>query len=196
MKKLDTKTRQKQIVEVSLDIIKQGGIQSLTRKAIAKQIGISEQAIYRHFDSKLDILTSIIHDFNKSLSNSFEKKEKSVSVMQQIKDLTGAHIEFLEKNPAVATVIFAEEIFQNESSLAREVNDALDKRINRITELIKHGQKGGEIKKGYPAEYLAYMFLGSLRLLVTTWRLSSFSFGLQEEGKLVVRNIIKLISKD
>jgi len=196
VKKLDTKTRQKQIVEISLDIIKRGGIQSLTIKAIAKQIGISEQAIYRHFDSKLDILTSIIHYFNKNLSDSFEEEEKSVSVMQQIKDLTGAHMKFLEQNPAVATVIFAEEIFQNESSLVREVHNALDKRINKITELIKRGQKDGEIKKGYPAEYLAYMFLGSIRLLVTTWRLSLFSFSIQEEGKVVVRNLIKLIRKD
>ena len=196
MKKLNTKARQKQIVEVSLDIISRGGIQSLTIKEIAKRVGISEQAIYRHFDSKLDILTSIIHYFNKSLSDSFEEEERAVSVIQQIKDLTGAHMKFMEQNPAVTTVIFAEEIFRNESSLAREVHNALDKRINKITELIKQGQKGGEIKKGYPAENIAYMFLGSLRLLVTTWRLSSFSFDLPEEGKVVVRNLIKLIRKD
>jgi len=196
VKKLDTKTRQKQIIKVSLDIIKRGGIQSLTIKEIAKRVGISEQAIYRHFKNKLDILISIVQYFNKSLSESIEEAVDDTNVLQKIRNLTNAHLEFLEQNPAVATVIFAEEIFQNESLLSKEVQDALNKRITRMMELIQLGQKRKEIENEYPPEYLAYMFLGSLRLLVTTWRLSSFSFDLKEKGKQVVGNLIKLIRKN
>ncbi len=43
--KLDRETRRKPIIEISLEIIKRGGIQKLTIKEISKQIGISEQAI-------------------------------------------------------------------------------------------------------------------------------------------------------
>jgi len=191
--KLDRKTRRKQIIEISLEIIKGGGIQKLTIKEISKQIGISEQAIYRHFDNKLEILISIIQYFNHKLRNSFEPTQGTVKVTDQIRNLTLSHMELLDRHPAMAVVIFGEEIFQNESSLANEVKNALNKRIGHITKLIKQGQAAGEIKKTYAAENLAFMFLGSLRLLATTWRLSSFSFNLAERGKIIINEIIDLI---
>ncbi len=191
--KLDRETRRKQIIEISLEIIKEGGIQKLTIKEISKQIGISEQAIYRHFDNKLEILILIIQYFNEKLRDSFEPKNKDESTLEQIRSMAASHIKLLDSHPAMAVVIFGEEIFQNESRLADEVRNALNKRIDHITKLIKGGQAADEIKSNYSAENLSFMFLGSLRLLATTWRLSSFSFSLAERGKTLIDDLIELI---
>jgi len=48
--------RQIEIINKSIDIIATKGIQGLTIKNLSKEIGISEPAIYRHFESKTDIL--------------------------------------------------------------------------------------------------------------------------------------------
>jgi len=191
--KLDRETRRKQIIEISLEIIRQGGIQKLTIKEISKQLGLSEQAIYRHFDDKLEILVLIIQYFNERLRNSFEPTNKAESTLEQIRRLITSHIELLDSYPAMVVVIFGEEIFQNEARLADEVRNALTKRIDHITKLIKRGQVAGEIKNNYSAESLAFMFLGTMRLLATTWRLSSFSFSLAERGKTLINDLIKLI---
>ena len=55
--------RQKEIIEASLEIIYRQGIQGLTIKNLSKSIGISEPAIYRHYDSKIDILLAILDHF-------------------------------------------------------------------------------------------------------------------------------------
>ena len=60
--------RQKEIIEKSIVIIDEKGIQGLTIKNIAKAIGTSEPAIYRHFDSKLDILCTILNGFKENIS--------------------------------------------------------------------------------------------------------------------------------
>ena len=193
MVKLDTATRRKQIMETSLEIIKQGGIQSLTIKSISKQIGISEQAIYRHFDSKIEILVSLITYFNQKLKNSFEPNSQTNSAISKIKNLTQAHMEYLDSHPAMAVVIFGEEIFQNDSTLAKEVSNALNKRIKAMTKIISKGQNSGEIKNNFSAENIAFMFLGSLRLLATTWRHSSFSFSLSERGNHLLDDLVNLI---
>ena len=49
-------------MESALGLIAEKGIQGLTIKNLSKKIGISEPAIYRHFDSKSSIL-----DMRKSL---------------------------------------------------------------------------------------------------------------------------------
>ena len=48
--------RQKEIINASLEIIAENGIQSLTIKNLSKKIGLVESAIYRHYESKTQIL--------------------------------------------------------------------------------------------------------------------------------------------
>ncbi len=55
--------RQQQIVETAIKLIADKGIQNLTTKNLAEEIGISEPAIYRHFSNKLEILKAVITNF-------------------------------------------------------------------------------------------------------------------------------------
>ncbi|MGD9487902.1 MAG: TetR/AcrR family transcriptional regulator [Calditrichaceae bacterium] len=193
MQKLDTATRQKQIVQVSLEIIKTGGIQNLTIKEISKHIGISEQAIYRHFDNKLAILIAIIQYFNEHFKHVFESSQYFGTPLQQIEKLINDHLLYFDRNPATAAVIFSEEIFQNDSTLVDEVHKLVDRRIRFVTALIKKGQKMGEIKDQFVPENLAYIILGTLRFFVTKWRLTNFSFSLQARGETLSQDLIKFI---
>ena len=191
--KLNTEIRQKQIIESSMEIIRLGGIQTLTIKEISRKIGISEQAIYRHFKNKLAILLAIIEYFNENLQQSFQSKDKSISSLEKIQDLTTAHLEYLQDRPSTAAIIFAEEIFQNESVLAEEVNRSLNKRIEQMTILLRFARDENEVKKSIDPENMAIVFLGSLRLLVNTWRMSDFSFDLVDRGKKVISDLVELI---
>ncbi|MBT3303065.1 MAG: TetR/AcrR family transcriptional regulator, partial [Bacteroidetes bacterium] len=66
--------RQKEIVEVALELITEKGIQGLTIKNLSKKIGISEPAIYRHFDNKIQILISILEFFKDNTEQIFKKE--------------------------------------------------------------------------------------------------------------------------
>ncbi len=193
--KLNTEERQKQIIETSLNIIMNGGIQRLTIKTIASEIGISEQAIYRHFDNKLHILISIIQYFNDGLENVLDHQKDPKPPIEQIMNMTAAHLHYFTENPAVATVIFSEEIFRNEPTLSEAVKEALNDRIENLTKIITKAQLLGEIGNNQSAENLAHILLGSMRLLITRWRLDNFSFDLEEKGRQIVNDLLSLIKK-
>ena len=59
----DFTNRQREIIVTSIDLIAENGIQGLTIKNIARKVGVSEPAIYRHFDSKINILLGILSYF-------------------------------------------------------------------------------------------------------------------------------------
>ncbi len=193
MNKLDTKTRQKQILDASLNLIKEGGIQNLTMKRISQKVGISEQAIYRHYRSKQDILCTIINYFN----DHFESVFKAVSEIPNVEDRMPAfidgHLEYFHANPATAAVIFSEEIFQFDSKLAMKINALVVRRIEVITNFIKLAQQEGRFRKDLIAEDIAYIFLGSLRFLVTTWRLGGFKYDLRAKGNSMKSTLLQLI---
>ena len=193
--KKDTETRQKEIIESSLEILKQGGCHKLTMKEIAKHVGISEQAIYRHFENKVAILAAVIEYFRSRVSEIFKRAKEAGSPIQQIQNFIETLLEYFENHPGLAVVVTSEDIFQNESSLSQEIKKLVDNRISNMTKIIQNGQAAGEITDKYPARDLAFMILGSLRFLVITWRLSSFSFSLQKKGESLKKSYIDLIKK-
>ena len=193
--KKDTETRQKEIIEISLEILKEGGVQKFTMKEIAKRAGISEQAIYRHFENKLAILSAVIGYFRSRVSETFKRAKEAGSPIQQLQKFIETLLEYFENHPGVAVVVTSEDIFQNESSLNREIKKLVANRISNLTKIIQNGQAAGEITDKYPARDLAFMILGALRFLVITWRLSSFSFSLQKKGESIKRSYIDLIKK-
>ena len=59
--------RQGEILDASINIISKKGIQNLTIKNISNEIGFSEPAIYRHFESKIEILLTILSMFENQM---------------------------------------------------------------------------------------------------------------------------------
>lgn len=186
--------RQKEIIDVSIKIIAKKGIQHLTIKNISKSLGISEPAIYRHFESKLEILLAILLDFKIRMKNSIDHIQASgKSSVEQIEVMLFSHFREFVKNPALAAVIFSEEIFQNDKSLAMEVKSSMKLSQDFIASLIQEGQQAHMIRVDIPQEQLSLIILGALRLIVTRWRLSDTAFDLEKEGHNLWMSIKKLI---
>ncbi len=175
--------RQKEIIDKSIEIIAERGIQQLTIKNISRSMNISEPAIYRHFASKMDILLAILANFkecgqlvSKDIMNSRS------SALEKIHSIFENHFKQFIAKPALAAVIFSEEIFQNDKELANQVNLIMQTNQDLLIQIINQGQKRGEIRKDVSGQHLVLIILGALRLLVTRWRLSHFTFDLAKEG--------------
>ncbi|RLB99365.1 MAG: hypothetical protein DRH90_20735, partial [Deltaproteobacteria bacterium] len=92
--KKDTETRQKEIIEISLEILKDGGVQKFTMKEIAKRAGISEQAIYRHFENKLAILAAVIEYFRGRVGETLKRAMEEGSPLQQLQKFIETLLEY------------------------------------------------------------------------------------------------------
>ena len=192
----DFTNRQMEIIDESIKLIAKGGIQELTIKNIANSIGISEPAIYRHFNSKIDILLSILSFFESNAKNLFQKiHSKNISYVKKIESIFLTHCKAFAENPPLATVIFSEEMFINEKVLAEKISSIMKLHKKEIFEIMKKGQKNGEIRNDIPSEQLSFIILGTLRLTVTRWRLSNFSFDIKKEGRKMWNTIKKLITE-
>lgn len=195
MKKL-TK-RQQEIIQIAIDLIASGGIQNLTIKNISERLGVSEPAIYRHFKSKLDILSVILDtfeaDFDKTIAEI--EREEVTSFIKLKKFFIKKSHEFAN-NPNLARVIFSEEIFQNEKVLSAKVVDIMRKNGIYIQSLLKIAQDNSEIRNDTPIEHLSTFIFGTLRLLVTRWRLSEFTFDLPDMAQKHWNSIEKMIIKE
>jgi len=178
--------RQKEILTASVEIISNRGIQGLTIKNLSKEIGISEAAIYRHFDSKTNILLAILKSFEQESINFFKIK----SVMdpkEKIVDFFSKMLSVFQQRPSIVAVIFSEEIFQNDEKLTGLVNSIMKNNQEYIDKIILEGQKNNMFRKDISSEYLTFFISGAMRLLVKDWRnnKSKDNLLLKEEDLLI-----------
>ncbi len=196
MRKVQT-ARQKEITEVALELISEKGIQGLTIKNLSKKIGITEPAIYRHYDSKTDILIAVLDLFKQNTEQLFEKElQNEGKAMDKIEHLFTKHFASFSATPSLVSVIFSEEIFRNESVLIDKIAEVIDKNDKILTTIIVNGQKTGELRTDIEAKYLSVIIMGTLRLFVKKWQFSAFSYNLSVEGKKLIESIKLLIIKE
>lgn len=66
---MDTK---KKIIEVSLALFAQKGFDGVSVREIAKEVGVRESALYKHYKNKEDILDKIIEEMISNIRNGYE----------------------------------------------------------------------------------------------------------------------------
>jgi TetR/AcrR family transcriptional regulator, fatty acid metabolism regulator protein len=186
--------RQRQIINASIDLIAAQSIYALTTKNIAKEIKLTEGAIYRHFSSKNDILLGIIQIFQQTAYKTLKESCTSdLPALEQIETIFTRHVQFFTEKPAVTAVIFSESIFQSDTHLSKEVFKLLEMHEKALHCIIERGQKQQEIRSDIDDKELIRVIIGSIRYTVTKWRLSGYSFDLEAECTLIINGLKKLL---
>ncbi len=189
--------RQQQIIDASIILIDRLGIQGFTIKNLSKEIGISEPAIYRHFDSKVDILSALLDSFKLKISNyhTFQlQQSNAASGEERLQSFFSMIFTFFSENPTFVSVIFAEEIFQNEIRLSQKVLEIQEMNELAINRMMGHIQLSTKMSDT-PNDFLAMMFLGPVRLLVRQWKSKGYVFDLKMKGADLVDTILKSLQE-
>ena len=183
----DMSERQKEIIKASLELIAEKGIQGLTIKNLSKKIGLVESAIYKHYESKTHILTTILDSITgQTTPNDPTKVESVINYLEQ---KLRNRFQTFTVTPALVSVIFAEDLFQNEALLVEKTKVKVQNSISETAAMINLGQQKGEIRNDIDSEQLAIMINGSVRMLVKQWRMSDYSFDLILKGDELIHSM-------
>jgi len=176
--------RQEEIIHTAINLIATKGIQGLTLKNLAKAIGISEPAIYRHYDNKIEILVSIMDYFSSTARLIFQREmQTSASSITKIETIFDNHFTAFSETPALVAVIFSEEIFRNEPLLSQKIREVMESNSMAIRQILTEGQQSGEINGNLDKAHLTVIIMGSLRLLIKQWQMADYSYDLRERGQ-------------
>ncbi len=175
--------RQEQIIDESIKLIDSKGIQGFTIKNLSKEVGISEPGIYRHFENKFDILCAILDTFRINISENQEIfLNNSDDPPDKLKIFASQISEIFTNNPALITVIFSEEIYQNEKQLSYRINEIQIFNENLVATFLIELRQKNRLPDHINIDAFILMFFGSIRLLAKKWKISDYSFNLKVKG--------------
>jgi len=188
--------RQQEIIDSALEIISEKGIENFTIKNLAKARGVSEPALYRHFESKQNILVSIISQYRNSIFDLFDQLiESEMPSHEKIESFYIEIIRGFSDKPALSTIIFSDELFRHNKRLSKEIYLATEMMHGRIEKILKTSKFRKELKTEIPCSGLAWIIMGTMRLVITRWILAGYSYDPVKEGKNMLKSLRKLIYK-
>jgi AcrR family transcriptional regulator len=164
-------------------------------KKIAASIGISEPAIYRHFASKNEILSGIIKLMRMKSQENAQVSKIELSPMQRLELSLRNRTEAFISNPALAAIIFSEEIFISDNHLSQEIRTIMNERQALFVELLTKAQAAGEVRDDVAVEQLATMIIGAFRFTVTKCHLFDCGVNLEKEVDRLIDAIKKMMLK-
>ncbi|HUW05572.1 MAG TPA: TetR/AcrR family transcriptional regulator [Williamwhitmania sp.] len=161
MERQNTDVRQEQIKQAVLDIIYTDGLKNLSTRNLAKRIGLSEGAIFRHFSTKQDIILSIIGDVQSDFIGELRRIATSeIAPAERLEKFICATIRYLVKNKGITMLLFSEASHNNDAELKSSLQQIFNNQKQLVSKIILDGIAAGLWDEGIPVENVAMLYMG------------------------------------
>lgn len=156
-----TEIRQDEIKQAVLDIIFTQGLKALSTKNLAKHIGLSEGAIFRHFATKQDILLSILQDVQTELIAQL----REITVMPlppetRLEKFLCATVHYLTDKKGVTMLLFSEASHNNDSVLKNSLQQIFNSQRNLVSKIMLDGIAMGIWDDQVNVDRVSMIYLG------------------------------------
>jgi AcrR family transcriptional regulator len=103
-------SRRRDIADAALKVIADQGLARFTSKAIAREVGVSDAALFRHFATKEDIVLAAIDRVEEILFADFPPAE--ANPIDRLGLFFRRRIQVIRENPGVARLVGSEQLSQ------------------------------------------------------------------------------------
>ncbi len=159
--KLDTRIRREQIVHAALSVVASDGLARLNVARVARRVGIVPSALYRHFSGKDAILDAVLENVQERLlANVRAARDEHEDTIPQLRSLLDRHLDLIEDHPGLPRLMFSEEVYAGRPKRRGQMFRLMRAYMERIADLVREGQRHGDIRQGLEPGAVALLFLG------------------------------------
>ena len=141
--------RRQQILETLALQLEQSPGETITTAALAKAVGVSEAALYRHFASKAKMFEALIEFIEESvfgLINRILAEEKSA--LMRIEKILRLVLGFAQKNPGLSRLLTADILVGETERLRKRIDKFYERLETQLKQVIREGEATQEFNTG------------------------------------------------
>lgn len=161
---LSSEARREMTVETVVDLAAEQNPADITTDAIAKRMGVTQGALFRHFSSKDAILQAVMEWVSERLLARIDKATSiAASPLEAIEAAFMAHIHFIAEHPGVPRMLFVE-LQRTEQTMAKRMARTLLQVYGaRLGRLFMDGKRGGQLLASLDEKAAATLFIGMVQ---------------------------------
>jgi AcrR family transcriptional regulator len=173
--------RRQEIIESARKLIAARGMEHMTTRELARAVGITEGAIYKHFQSKKEIIFGLIDEIEQTQLERIEKAKKhSDSPVEQLASLLREHLSNVERRRGVSFIVISEVLRSGDRQLRERMQAAVERYLGTIEGILEEGMRLGQVNPTIDPSAAAIALFGLVQGAVTLWHFASGELPLAE----------------
>ncbi|WP_372613001.1 TetR/AcrR family transcriptional regulator [Aquicoccus sp.] len=175
--------RKAQIVGEVLRLADEIGPDRLSTADVARAIGISQPAIFRHFPTKGALWLAVAEGIAERLREAWASAEaEAVAPEARLRALIAAQLTAISETPAVPSILFSRELQVDNPALRDVFRGLLGCFQSRLVAAIGELQAAGSLRRESSAEDVAVLLTSLVQGVAIRWTLGARGFALVDEG--------------
>lgn len=176
--------RKAEIVAATLKLAFEVGPEGITTERIARKVGISQPAVFRHFPCKEDIWSAVIGWIGERLARRWSTElDSNTDPLDQLHAVLRTQLELIQQTPAIPAILFSRELHVRNRTLRAAVKTLMEGFHRLLREILDSGVRAGMIRADLDTVDAAFVIIALIQGLAVRWSLSERHFDLVEEGE-------------
>ncbi|MFZ4579024.1 MAG: DUF2249 domain-containing protein [Myxococcota bacterium] len=168
-----TRERREQIVKVALELLADQSVELLSTRAIALRMGLSQPAIFRHFRTRDDLLQGVVAHAREGLADLAARELAGrAGGLRDLRALVRALFDHVQRHPGLPRILFHDASGAGQPQLRAMLHALVDMQRTLMAELVRAGQREGEIPDTVAPEHAGQLFVALLQGTLLQWRLA------------------------
>ncbi len=165
--------RKEQILQALAMELERNPGERITTAGLARAVGVSEAALYRHFPSKAKMFEALIEFSEESVFGLINKVlAEQDGVFAQVERITAIVLGFSAKNPGITRVLLGDALIGEHERLLKRTDQFFQRIETQLRQVLREGELKGQFHYqgniGYFAEILTSFMEGQLSRYVRT----------------------------
>lgn len=184
--RLSTEARQAEIVDTVLDLSASVSPGDITTVDIARSLGLTQGALFKHFPSKDAIWLAVMGWVESHLLSALDAAALAAPTpLEGLRAVFMKHARFIAKHPGVPRLILNELQKPRDTPIKRRARSMQESYRKLIVRLLAEAQGRGEVAAGLDKEGAATLFIGAVQGLMLQAMLAGSTAKLEAEARRV-----------
>jgi AcrR family transcriptional regulator len=165
MARATRRERRRQLADITLDIIAEKGLRRFTTAELAAGASIAEGTIFRHFDSKKEIVEAAISRMEEVLFEGFPPTDPDP--LARLGRFFRKRLELVARHPSVAALVFSEQLVHaaGENGAAR-IMEMRARSRELVIACLREAHQEGLLKEHADPDHLFFVVQGAMASMV------------------------------
>jgi len=134
--------------------------QRITTAGLARAVGVSEAALYRHFPSKAKMFEGLIVFIEDSVFSLINKiLEEPASPAQHCEKILGMVLGFAEKNPGMTRIMLGDALIGENERLRLRISQFYDRIETQLKQILREGKLSGALSGDIRVQVVVNMLM-------------------------------------
>ena len=165
--------RQEEIIDRTLELVREGGLGSLTTRKIAERVGFTEGALFRHYPSKQALLLGLMDRLEDMLVGPIRviAGDDAVNAAERLERIIRHHTSVVREHDSLPILLLAEASASGDPVLVDRMRAIFHGYLSLLEGVSREGQARDEVTSEIRPDCLALLLLGAPAALAIRHRL-------------------------